>query len=344
MDSSLRRLAPMLAALILSLGLAQEASAQLRGVRYCEVLGVYLRNGAFEADVWNTTGFNLCPQAEWEALDPLAIRQQLGALLVGLNGPRFWMLDFIVATPSGEVMTFGTLTMRLAATVGVSPSGPAMPYTGNSVDRDTEFIFFAGSEVYELVDPDGRVYVMQSYSHQVDDTLTEADLPGLGSRLQLPPGWSFRVRVVPGEYVVEDQDGVATVIQDELRNSYQLVLPTPIEIDIRPGSAVNPIQPRARGVVPVALLGSETFDVADVDVASLAFGPAGAAPAHGAGGQLSDVNRDGFLDLVSHYRVARVGIAPDDEMACVNGTIFDGTPFEGCDSVWTVSGSRRADR
>ena len=37
---------------------------------------------------------------------------------------------------------------------------------------------------------------MQSYSHQIDDTLTQADLPNLGSQLQLPAGWGFRARVV----------------------------------------------------------------------------------------------------------------------------------------------------
>jgi hypothetical protein len=221
------RLVGAVAALVLVLGAAQEASAQLRGIRYCEVLPVYSVGGALVADVWNTTGFNLCPQADFDALDPVSIAQDLGALIAILNGPRYWVLDFIVGTPSNEVMTFGNLTMRLAATLDVPAGGPAPPYTDNSVNRDTEFIFFAGSEVYELVDPAGSVYVMQSYSHQIDDTLTEADLPDLGSRLQLPAGWEFRARVVSADYVVEDQAGVATVVQDELRNTYQLAAPAP---------------------------------------------------------------------------------------------------------------------
>ena len=39
---------------------------------------------------------------------------------------------------------------------------------------------------------------MQSYSLAVDPTLTEADLPALGARLQLPPGWRYRVRQLSG--------------------------------------------------------------------------------------------------------------------------------------------------
>jgi hypothetical protein len=336
MKSSVR-LVRALAALVLALGAAEQSSAQLRGLRYCEVLPIYIRAGAPVAEVWNTTGFNLCPQAEWDALDPVAIAQDLGALTAILNGPRFWMLDFIVAAnPSNQVMTFGNLTMRLAATLDVPLAGPAPPYTGNSVNRETEFIFFAGSEVYELVDPTGRVYVMQSYSHQVDDTLTEADLPALGSRLQLPPGWSFRARVVPADYVVEDQAGVATVLQDELRNSYQLVLPTPVEVDIKPDAELNSLNPSNRGATPVAILGSNTFDVADVDASTLAFGPGGARVAHRNGPHPKDANHDGIPDLLAHFLTEEAGIAPGDEEACVTGELLDGTPFEGCDAVRTV--------
>jgi hypothetical protein len=122
-----------------------------------------------------------------------------------------------------------------------------------------------------------------------------------------------------------------------------LIPPLAAEIDIRPGSDANRINPFSRGFVPVALLGSDTFDVNGVDPSTLAFGPDGAPPAfdltdplvHGL--SYWDVNGDGRVDLLSSCRIAETGIAMGDTEACLAGETLDGVPFEGCDAVTTTT-------
>jgi len=105
-----------------------------------------------------------------------------------------------------------------------------------------------------------------------------------------------------------------------------------VDLDIKPGSWPNSINTRNKGVIPVAILGSDAFDVFVIDFGSLAFGPSGASPVHKAG-HLEDVNADGYMDLVSHYATRDTGLQKGDTEACVTGETLDGIPIEGCDAV-----------
>jgi hypothetical protein len=116
--------------------------------------------------------------------------------------------------------------------------------------------------------------------------------------------------------------------QEEPHHLYVLV-------DIKPGSYPNPINLGSRGTVPVALLGDAGFDVACVDTATVKFGQmhesdSGAAPQRFAS---EDVNGDGFMDIVFHFRVMETGLLLTDREACLHGMLQDGTHFCGHDTI-----------
>lgn len=200
------------------------ASTPLRqGDRYCEVLLVRLtETTALQADVWGTQGLNDCPAAAWEALDPATITTDTGALTVQMNGPRRWLPSFVTGSlASTERRQFGALEMRLLAQVDIDPNSPSLaPYEGRTVRRTTTYTFARGQEIYELTSPEGVVYVMQSMALMVDPSLTLDQLATIGPRLRLPPGWAYRARKLEADLVMV-ADGVATVLQDDLRNTYQ---------------------------------------------------------------------------------------------------------------------------
>ncbi len=195
------------------------------GKRYGEVLLVTVGESGPEATVYNTFPLNDCPAELWDKLDANAIAEENGAVAALLNGPRYWLMSSIGKANRESMvrMTFGGLEMNRQATVRLDSMNPA-PYSVNTVDRSAVFTFDAGREIYELVDPGGRRWVMQTYSQTADPTLSLADLPGLATRLSLPAGWSYQARTPASALVVDTTGRPASVTQDDLANSYSLQL------------------------------------------------------------------------------------------------------------------------
>jgi hypothetical protein len=195
----------------------------LAGKRYGEVLLVTPGEAGPQATVYNSFPLNDCPAELWSALDPQAIAAENGAATALLNGPRYWLMNAIEKEQQGPQVTktFGGIEMIQQATVLLSSMNPA-PFTVNKVSRNTVFVFNAGEEVYELIDPDGRRWVMQTWSQVADPNLKREDLPGLAGRLDLPEGWSYHPRVLTSELRVDTRTEAAQVLQDSLTNSYSL--------------------------------------------------------------------------------------------------------------------------
>jgi len=205
-------------------GAGARPGTHMRGERYCELLLLQPADGLLHAKVWNTYGLNECPAAEWDAIDPAAVARDEGVAVVVRNGPRYWLIDEAMRnTPTAPVVRpLGGLPMRQLGEVSLAPADIAGgAYRPQRVVRDTLMTWRAGERVYELTAPDGAVYVMQSWSAQDDPTLAEADLRRLGDGLALPEGWRYSSRVPRRAIRVgTDAAGAATVLQDELMNSY----------------------------------------------------------------------------------------------------------------------------
>ena len=200
------------------------AARGLVGKRYCEVLLAHVTSSGPVATVYNTYPLNDCPESQWAALDATTIAAATGVPFVGLNGPRYWLMNSISKKRSAAevIKTFGGITMIEEATVvlGTSVASAQVPYTPHTVSRQASFTFAAGRQVYELIGPDGTVWVMQTYSQIKDPTLSMADLPGLASRLTLPAGWTYRVRTLTRPLVVATENHPVQVLQDSLVDSY----------------------------------------------------------------------------------------------------------------------------
>ncbi len=200
---------------------------EIRNARYCEIIPLKVTLEGLKASVYNTLGHDTCPEEKWRALTESELRGHFDVLDVIKNGPRYFLMDQILAggaTASGEVITLGGIVLQKRAEVRPSlRQAMQPPFTEQTIDRETTYRFKAGLPVFELKGPDGAVYVMQSYAQIVDPTLSYEALPGLATRLKLPEGWSYASRV-PTEDLLLGAKGKATVIQDNLKNTYQKVV------------------------------------------------------------------------------------------------------------------------
>lgn len=110
-----------------------------------------------------------------------------------------------------------------------------------------------------------------------------------------------------------------------------------VEIDIKPGSYPNSINPNAGGVIPVAILTTADFDASTVDPQTVALEGAAARCKGKSGryGSMEDVDGDGDLDLVVQIE-NDIEWDPEATEATLTGQLNDGTPIEGSDCIRLV--------
>ena len=195
----------------------------VRGGRYCELIVVKRKGLRGEAQVWGTQGVSECPEECQDAFDTKAIQSETGARRVVVNGPRIWLPNTPAPTPPQSARRhFGGVEMGLIATLEVKRGQSNDPYEERVVPRKSSFTFNRGEEIFELISPEGAVYVMHSMSQTVDPRLEIDQLASLEERLKLPQGWRYQVRTLDTDLTV-DADDKAVVLQDRFKNTFHRV-------------------------------------------------------------------------------------------------------------------------
>lgn len=166
-----------------------------------------------------------------------------------------------------------------------------------------------GSLTFRAYDADGNVVAEQTRSG-----------PQGGSGLDLD--WQVSApNIVQVQLLGTIADGVGGYGIDDLILEAD---PTKIvSINVRPGSDAA-----CNGVIPVAILGSDTLDVTQIDQTTLSFD--GLTVRVRGNGSLScsirDTNGDGYADLVCQYQDTLTE-------GTLTGDLLDGTPIQGTDTV-----------
>ncbi|MFZ2070029.1 MAG: hypothetical protein WAV32_00160 [Halobacteriota archaeon] len=131
-----------------------------------------------------------------------------------------------------------------------------------------------------------------------------------------------------------------------------------VYVDIKPGSCPNPVNVRSGGVLPVAVLGTEEFDVAGIDVSTIRLtrGDAGVAPIRYSYEDVAtpyegveacgchELTGDGYTDLTLKFDrqelVETLGLTDEAGKTIpltVTGSLLDGTVIEGSDCIWVLA-------
>ncbi len=109
----------------------------------------------------------------------------------------------------------------------------------------------------------------------------------------------------------------------------------PIMIDIKPDDFPNSVNPTDKGMIPVAILSTGSFDATTVDSTSVRFGANGIETT-ALNADIEDVNHDGLPDVLLHFRTQETGIRCGTVAASLSGTKSNGEAVQGSDSVRTV--------
>jgi hypothetical protein len=246
--------------------------------------------------------------------------------------------DYTNAIPVGEVtdMPFNT--------TDATPDGPHSCYVGDS-SPNIWFIYTALYPGLVTIDLCGSSYdtMLAVYDGTSPSDATfmicNDDYCGLQSQVTFWATAGNQYLIEIGGFGTSYGSGDISIIQLEIE----------VPIDIKPTSCPNPLNVNSKGVLPVAILGTEFLDVSDVDVSTVSLACVVAplrfdyedvaTPFEGELCDCHELGPDGYMDLTLKFDtqmvVEALGDVEDGEILSLPllGYLNDGTPIEGSDCI-----------
>ncbi len=210
-----------------------------------------------------------------------------------------------------------------------------IPMTTSSTTFSSEW---PGSDVImTLIAPSGRVITRETIADDVEHengatyeyyTITDPE----------PGDWTVELF---GADVSSDGEEVLLTVTGAPAQPMQTMA-----VDIKPDDDNNTINcTNMNGVIPVAILTSDEFDATTIDHSTVRFGKYGSEAAEIHYNKDNDeyerheedVDNDGDIDLVFHFKYGETNLGCDDEFAVLTGSTYDGVFFTGADNIQSAS-------
>jgi len=193
-----------------------------------------------QVNTLSTQGLGNCSSEDYFKLSPVSVKAQLAtsplkAFRVSLWGIYHPTMDLSNVFINHKYEDIGLLrfyeasvsTFRLSDMLQdpgmISLYLQGANYLPYKSSEDLYYIWNPGSPVYELVDPDGNVYIMTYFTNTLTQSLNIQSLSELGAFLRLPKGWSYRTRVVEKVLEIEVNSRLSnftTRLSDNYNNIY----------------------------------------------------------------------------------------------------------------------------
>lgn len=319
-------------------------------------------NGSFEEGAYRTPLGKVFVTDTWQGNDVAGFTEATQGV-VPLDGNRMLKFEQAGEVPGSYTTCNVNNIIDVSAYSDIISSGVAVAQASAYFNRiagdeqtDTWFQLF----IYAYAGPLSSIYskkrnneyLMRGRAYLTDSDADTATWEQIFLEKAIPSGTDFiLVEVMACENVYNDTTGLEFDGHFADMVSFTII-PEPalvIAVDIKPASCPNPLHVKSDGVLPVAILGSDSFDVTTIDATSIRLNGVGpirhsfedvAAP----GLDIADCNcvedgPDDFLDLTLKFETQQIvetlgEVEHGDAITLdLTGVLYDETPIEGADCI-----------